>query len=95
MPPDQCRRLNRRRRETQDEHQKRKQGECTTGGIERHIFVERTRMVAAERQVLTRSQWQALEDQLRARPQRDRSNQYPMGGRGRGGRGGRRPGWPG
>ncbi|MGZ4809930.1 MAG: hypothetical protein ACXV7D_11450, partial [Thermoanaerobaculia bacterium] len=58
------------------------------------LFDREVRMLAAERQVLTRSQWQALEDSLRSRPQRDR-NQYPMGGRGRGGRGGRRPGWPG
>ncbi len=59
------------------------------------LFDREVRMIAAERQVLTRSQWQALEDQLRVRPQRERSNQYPGGGRGRGGRGGRRPGWPG
>jgi len=60
------------------------------------LFDRQVRMLAAERQVLTREQWQRLEDQLQSRTQRNRGNQYPRGGRGgRGGWGGRRPGWPG
>ena len=55
------------------------------------------RLLAAERQILTRDQWQKLQDQLREeRMPRDRMNDYPRrgGGGGFGGRGrGRRPGY--
>lgn len=59
-------------------------------------FDRQVRLVAAQRQILTRVQWQALEEQLQAeRRPRNRSNDGGRGGRGgRGGFGGRgrRPG---
>jgi Spy/CpxP family protein refolding chaperone len=54
------------------------------------------KLLAAERQILTRDQWQKLQDQLREeRMPRDRMTDYPRRGRGGfGGRGpGRRPGY--
>ena len=59
------------------------------------LFDRQVRMIAAERAVLSRDQWQRLQDAMQERPDRDRMNRAPMGGRGRGGWGGRRPGWPG
>lgn len=57
------------------------------------IFDRQLQLLAAERTILSREQWSALEDAIRSR-RRDRGREG-MGGRGRGaypGRGGRRPG---
>jgi Spy/CpxP family protein refolding chaperone len=54
------------------------------------------KILAAERQVLSRQQWTALQNAMQARRserQQDRRGGYPRGGRG--GMGGRRPGFPG
>jgi Spy/CpxP family protein refolding chaperone len=57
------------------------------------IFDRQLRMLAAERLLLSTQQWTALQNALQnARSQRQERGGYP-GGRGRGGRGGRRPGW--
>ena len=58
------------------------------------IFDRQLRLLAAERTILSREQWSALEDAIRAR-RRDRSRDGRGGRGGRGaypGRGGRRPG---
>jgi len=64
------------------------------------IFDRELKMLAAERALLSKTQWQALQDQLQSRRtdrgggrDRDRGG-YPGRG-GFPGRGGRRPGWPG
>ena len=63
------------------------------------VFDRQVKLLAAERDVLTKDQWQKLQDNLNSRRMdrggRDRGG-YP-GGRGGypGGRGGRRPGFPG
>lgn len=63
----------------------------------RDTTLERTvKMLAAERQVLTRQQWTALQNAMQSRRmdrQQDRRGASPRGGRG--GMGGRRPGFPG
>lgn len=61
------------------------------------IFDRHVQMLAAERNVLTRAQWSALEESMRTSRREDRGRgNYPGGGRGGfpGGRRGR-PGWPG
>jgi Spy/CpxP family protein refolding chaperone len=56
------------------------------------LFDRQLQMLAAERTVLTRDQWQTLQDQLRERRQQRNREGYPRrGGRGMGGRGR----WPG
>jgi hypothetical protein len=53
------------------------------------LFDRQIQMLAAERAILTQSQWQTLQQQLQARrSQRRQDNGYPRrGGRGMGGRG--------
>ena len=62
------------------------------------LFDRQLKMLAAERVVLTKQQWQTLQDQLQSQ-RMDRRRGGDRGGYpGRGGfpgRGGRRPGWPG
>ena len=58
------------------------------------IFDRQLRMLGEERLVLSNQQWTALQNELqnaRSQRQQDRRGGYP--GRGRGGMGGRRPGW--
>ncbi len=58
------------------------------------IFDRQLRMLGAERLVLSSRQWSTLENQLQnARTQRQQNRGGYPGGRGRGGMGGRRPGW--
>ena len=60
------------------------------------IFDRQLRMLGEERLVLSTQQWTALQSELqnaRSERQQDRRGGYPGGGRGRGGMGGRRPGW--
>ena len=57
------------------------------------MFDRQLSMLAAERTVLTRDQWQSLQDALRNQRQQQRNDYYPRRG-GRGGMGGRGR-WPG
>jgi len=57
-------------------------------------FDRQIQLLAAERTVLTKQQWKALQDAMHERPRDDRRNGYgPRGGMGGRGRG-RGPGWP-
>jgi Spy/CpxP family protein refolding chaperone len=61
------------------------------------VFDRQLQMLAAERTILTKAQWQILQTQMESRQsdrQRGRSG-YPGGRGGFPGRGGRRPGYPG
>jgi hypothetical protein len=60
-------------------------------GIRDALFDRRVQMFAAERTLLTQTQWQALQQQLAssANKRPDRGDRGGRGGRGRGGRGGR------
>jgi hypothetical protein len=58
------------------------------------IFDRQLRMLSAERLLLSTQQWTALQNALQnARSQRQQERGGYPGGRGRGGMGGRRPGW--
>lgn len=58
------------------------------------IFDRQLQMLTAERQLLSSRQWTALENELQnARTERQQNRGGYPGGRGRGGMGGRRPGW--
>ena len=61
------------------------------------LFDRQLKMLAAERVVLTKQQWQTLQDQLQTRRNERRGGDrgYPGGRGGFPGRGGRRPGYPG
>ena len=61
-------------------------------------FDRQLQRLAAERTILTKAQWQALQDALASRQNERRGGRDRGGYGGRGGfpgRGGRRPGWPG
>lgn len=86
------------------ESDKPAEGDIVTAGnrirqMRDDVFDRQLRLLAAERTVLTKDQWQKLQETIHARANdrggRDRGG-YP-GGRGGwgGGRGGRRPGFPG
>ncbi len=58
-------------------------------GIRDALFDHRVRMFAAERTLLTQTQWNALQQALASRNRPDRDNRDGYGRRGRGGMGGR------
>lgn len=58
-------------------------------GIHDALFDRRVEMLAAERALLSQTQWQALQQALASRNRPDRGNQGGYGRRGRGGMGGR------
>jgi len=64
------------------------------------IYDRELKLLAAERALLSKQQWQTLQEQLQDSRRMDRGNGrdrggYPGGRGGFPGRGGRRPGWPG
>jgi len=58
-------------------------------GVRDALFDHRVRMFAAERTLLTQTQWNALQQALASRNRPDRDNRDGYGRRGRGGMGGR------
>jgi len=58
-------------------------------GVRDALFDHRLQLLAAERTILTQTQWQALQQAIASRNRPDRNNQGGYGRRGRGGMGGR------